>query len=316
MKLFRALSSAAVALVLAQASLAADGMPELDGQWESIACELRPQAGPDGVQPWFLKRSITFAGNRIDAHFTTYADASCTTPLVELKFGGDVVVQAASTVVEGAREVDLIVNDYLTVTPRMSGFVDFLNTAEAGSCGANSWSVGTEQNVFETGCSVMGIAPDTPSHEYELLLVSAGQLYFGARPVDGSALSQPDRRPTALQVPLALTQGGETRKVGADDLRVPQTVEIVRFKQVEGADPENVRKFFEAITKKMNQNGTLLYRTVAQGPDGTWLCVNYWSSREAMETLNAQAKDWTDEFAAMAELAQMSSFELTSYDLN
>ena len=294
---------------------AADGLPELDGRWESMACELRPQAGPNGVQPWYLTRSIVFSGNRIDAHFVTYADPGCGAPLLELKFGGDVAVRGPSRVAVGAMEVDLIVNDYLTVTPRMAGFADFLNSADAGTCGAVRWEAGREQDVYETGCTVLGIAANTPTNEFEVLHVSAGQLFFGARPVDGSSLDTAESRPTALQMPLQLVGGGATRKVGAGDVRTPQVVEIVTFEQQPGAATADVQAFFENITVKMNQNDTLLYRTIAQGADGAWLLVNYWQTRAAMETLNAQAQGWTDEFAEMALFAKPDSFRLTSYDI-
>ncbi len=300
--------------LVATPSLAQQSDIDLDGTWESIACELRPQAGQDGITPWYLKRSIEFGPGRIDAHFTTFADPNCSAPLLELKFGGDVSVLAASDVALGAREVDLVVNDYLTVTPQMEGFAAFLNSADAGTCGSAEWSVGVEQDVFKTGCSVMGVAANAPTTEYEVLHVSAGHLYFGARPVNGLPLAQPDDRPTALQMPLKRLEGGMTQKVGADDLRVPKHVEIVLFEQAEGADPAEVRAFFEAITQKMNQNDTLLYRTVGQGEDGTWLCVNYWTNRPDMETLNAQAQSWAEEFAAMGALVVPSSFRLTSYD--
>ena len=300
--------------VLATPALAEESTLDIDGIWESIACELRPQAGQDGIAPWYLKRSITFAPGRIDAHFTTFADATCTAPLLELKFGGDVNILGVSDVAPGAREVDLIVNDYLTVTPRMDAFAGFLNSAEAGTCGAEEWAVGAEQDVFQSGCSVMGVAANAPTTEYEVLHVSAGQLYFGARPVSGQPLAEPGDRPTALQMPLKRLEGGMTQKVGADDLRVPKHVEIVLFEQAEGADPAEVRAFFETITQKMNQNDTLLYRTVGQGEDGTWLCVNYWTSRPDMETLNAQAQSWGEEFAAMGQLVKPDSFRLKSYD--
>lgn len=300
--------------VFATPVLAEDHQIDLDGTWKSIACELRPQIGQDGLTPWYLKRSITFGVARIDAHFTTYADPSCSAPLLELKFGGDVRVLEPSDVVPGAMNVDLIVNDYLTVTPRMDGFAAFLNGAKTGNCGAQEWSVGNEQDVFQTGCSVMGVASNSPTTEYEVLHVSAGHLYFGARPIDGQALAQPDDRPTALQMPLRRAEGGLTQKVGADDLRVPKHVEIVLFEQAEGADPEEVRAFFEAITQKMNQNDTLLYRTVGQGEDGAWLCVNYWTNRRDMKALNAQAQSWKDKFAAMGKLVKPGSFRLTGYD--
>ncbi len=186
-------------------------------------------------------------------------------------------------------------------------------SAEPGTCGVESWTVGVEQDVFEAGCSVMGVAPNTPTNEYEMLHGSARLLYFGARTVDGHSLDDPEVRRTALQMPLQLAEGGMTRRVGDDDVRKPTHVEFVTFRQVEGADPDDVRAFFENIAARMNQNDTLLYRTVAQGPEGTWLAVNYWTSREDMETLNAQAQSWRDEFAAMGELAELSSFSLTGY---
>ena len=314
MKLTPSAFCLAVVSMLATPAPAQESAFDLDGTWESIACELRPQAGQDGIAPWYLKRSITFAPGRIDAHFTTFADPTCSTPLLELKFGGDVSVLGSSDVAPGARDVDLIVNDYLTVTPQMDGFAAFLNSAEAGTCGTEAWSVGVEQNVFETGCSVMGVVAKEPTTEYEVLHISAGHLYFGARPVNGQPLAAPDDRPTALQMPLKRSAGGMTRKVGADDLRIPRHVEIVLFEQAEGADPAGVRAFFEAITQKMNQNDTLLYRTVGQGEDGAWLCVNYWTSRPDMETLNAQAQSWAAEFRAMRDLVKPGSFRLTSYN--
>ena len=314
MKLARIPIAVFAAGLITAPAFAQDQAIDLDGTWESIACELRPQVGQDGIAPWYLKRSITFVPGRIDAHFTTFADPTCTAPLLELKFGGDVNVLAPSDVAPGAREVDLIVNDYLSVTPQMEGFAEFLNTAENGACGANEWAVGVEQDVFETGCSVMGVAANAPTTEYEVLHVSAGHLYFGARPVDGLPLAEPTDRPTALQMPLKRLEGGMTQKVGADDLRVPKHVEIVLFEQVEGADPAEVRAVFETITEKMNQNDTLLYRTVGQGEDGTWLCVNYWTNRPDMETLNAQAQSWAEEFAAIGQLVRPGSFKLTSYD--
>ena len=274
-----------------------------------MACELRPQAGVDGVQPLYLKRSIVFAGDRIDAHFVTYTDPDCAPPLIDLTFGSDVTVQGPSAVVEGAIDVDLVVNDYLTVTPQMGGFAGILNSADTATCGADLWEVGKQQDIFPTGCSVMGIAPNTPMNEHEVLPIAAGKLYFGARPVDGSSLDKPETRPTALQMPLLLETGGQTQKVGDDDLRPPEVVEIVMFEQQPDADPEEVRAFFENITVKMNQNDSLLYRTVAQGQEGAWLCVNYWSSREAMEILNGQAQSWTDGFAAMGLLAIPESFK-------
>lgn len=306
-----------IPLALAIASsqvIAQENEIDLNGTWESIACELRPQVGQDGVMSWHLKRSIVFTPERIDAHFTTYADAQCSTPLLELKFGGEVRVLGTSIVAPDAREVDLVINDYLTVTPQKDNFAGFLNSAEAGTCGVEAWNVGKEQDIFKTGCSLMGVAANSPTTEYEVLHVSAGHLYFGARPISGQPLAEPTDRPTALQMPLKRLRGGAVQKVGADDLRVPKHVEIVLFEQAENANPDNVRAFFEEITAKMNQNDTLLYRTVGRGEKGAWICVNYWTNRPDMETLNSQAQTWADEFAKMSSLVKSNSFQLTSYN--
>ena len=116
-------------------------------------------------------------------------------------------------------------------------------------------------------------------------------------------------------MPLALAEGGLTRRVGAGDLRVPEVVEVVRLTQRPSADPAEVRAVFEDITPRMNQSGTLLYREVAQGEDGQWLLINFWSSRAAMEALNAKAQDWTEAFQAFAALVDPASVSLQSYRL-
>jgi hypothetical protein len=315
---FRILTAAAIALASCNAGATSsqdtDNTATLHGQWQSIACELRPQAGADGVQSWYLKRSISFTKGRIDAHFTNYADSTCQTPVLELKFGGDVKVNGASDIAPGALSVDLIVNDYLTLTPRAQGIADYLNSdSECGDSGA--WQPGQEQDVYQSGCSAMGVKPASPTTEYEVLYVNGGRMFFGARPVDGMPLSDPQQRPGALQIPLTLVSGNQTRKVGAGDFRVPQTVEIVTFEQQQSADLAEVRAFFEEVTQRMNQNDTLLYRSVAQGENGTWLCVNYWTNLSDMKELNQQAASWKQIFAQMATLAKPDSFRLTSYQL-
>ncbi|MEM9605459.1 MAG: hypothetical protein AAGA11_21555 [Pseudomonadota bacterium] len=307
-----ACTSAVVAAVGA-ANASSTDTAVLHGEWQSLACELRPQSGPDGVQDWYLTRRITFSDNRIDARFTNYADPACQTPVLELAFGGDVTVLGPSAVAPSAMNVDLVVNDYLRLTPRAQGIADYLNSDP--SCGAGGWAPDAEQDVFASGCAAMGVSAASPTTEYEVLYVNGGRLFFGARPVDGKPLATPDTRPGALQMPLTLVRGGATQSVGAGDARVPTAVEIVQFEQQPGADPAEVRAFFETITARMNQNDTLLYRSVAEGENGTWLCVNYWTSIDDMRTLNQQAQTWKDAFATMGALAKPESFRLSSYRL-
>ncbi len=187
---------------MGSAAQAADGMPELEGRWKSIACELRPQQGQNGISPWFLQRDIVFKGNIIDAHFSNFADASCTVPLYDLHFVGTVKVNGDSKVSKEAKSADIIVDKLVELTPRVEGFAGFLNSAGKGACGTDLFKVGSTQNVRETGCKPIGLPPNAVTTEFETLLVHNGGLFFGARPIDGSMLLKPENRPTALQVPV------------------------------------------------------------------------------------------------------------------
>ncbi|MGK7897084.1 MAG: hypothetical protein AB4372_26580 [Xenococcus sp. (in: cyanobacteria)] len=285
-----------------------------DGRWKSSACELRPQPGENGTVPWYLKRDIVFSGERIDAHFTNYADPNCETPLVDLKFGGRVNVQGPSKVREGAMNVNLIIDDYLKITPRTEEFAGFLNSAKDNSCGEEPWTVGTEQNVYETGCSVMGVAPSTPNTEYEVLYMAANKLYFGARPVTGFPLAQETDRPKALQIPLDLVSGNKTQQVGIDDLRQPAIVELVTFKQKDGVAAADVEAMLQGYTIEMNKFDTLLYRTIGHDGQGNWTCVNYWTSLEDMKTLNADAQNWPS-LKQFGQLVDSDTVSIVNYEI-
>ena len=178
-------------------------IPGMDGSWSSLACEVRPQVGQDGaVTEWWLTRDITFKDGRIEAEFTTYAAAGCQGPLNTLAFGGQVDVIGDSAVLPGAKEADLTIDGYVRFIPRAQGFADFLNTTGPDDCGAEPWAVGAAQDVLSGGCSLVGIEAGVPTVEYEILAVEGDHLYFGARPVDGTFLTRPEDRPTALLVPL------------------------------------------------------------------------------------------------------------------
>ncbi len=174
-------------------------IPEIDGSWSSLSCELRPQLGQDGsVQPWYLKRSISFDDNRIEANFTTYGDKHCTYPIVELSFAGEVEVIGPSKVADGkAYDADLTINEFVRIKPLAEEFAEFVGSA---GCGGNMVELNKAIDVLESGCEAL--APNTPTVEYEVLMVEDDHLYFGARPVSGLFLSTPDDRPGALQVPV------------------------------------------------------------------------------------------------------------------
>ncbi|NRB05405.1 MAG: hypothetical protein HRU30_19305 [Rhodobacteraceae bacterium] len=183
--------------VAAQSTTAAG----LDGTYSSIACEVRPLPNQDGTMgEWWLKRDITLANNRIDAVFTTYAGAGCGFALQELHFGGDVEIVGPSDVIEGAVEADLTIDDYVRIKPLAEDFAAFLNSAPEGSCLTAEWAVGQERDILQEGCLVLGVQPNTPTVEYEILATRGDMIFFGARPTDGTFIVSPDKRPSALLV--------------------------------------------------------------------------------------------------------------------
>jgi hypothetical protein len=171
--------------------------PELNGDWASVSCEQRPPAD----QPTYLKREITFQDGEIAIVFHQFADAACTEPTFSFYFGGSYEILGDSTVAEGAKEANITITD-VRITPDSDGFAGFLNSAETGTCGAEAWEVGTQQAVSETGCSVLGLPAGLVTTEYEIFYVLNDFMFFGARPLDGSFLSEPEKRPTALLVPV------------------------------------------------------------------------------------------------------------------
>lgn len=168
------------------------------GNWKSVSCELRP----DGqLKPWNLTRDITFTSNSMDLKFQNYFDTQCAKPSFVLHMTGDFSIVGPSKVAEGAQEVNLRVTK-VSVIPSSPDFAGFLNSAKPGECGKNPWQVGIEQTITDTGCSLLGVGANQVTVEYEILYRLNNFLFFGARPIDGTFLTTPDKRPSALLVPL------------------------------------------------------------------------------------------------------------------
>ena len=176
---------------------------EIIGSWSSVGCELRPQQNADGsIGEWWLTRTITFEADRIEAEFTTYAEAGCITPVNTLHFAGKTELLNPSDAIKEAYDAKLTIDEFVRITPLADGFTGFLNSAGAGACGTTEWKNGEAQDVLPTGCTVLGIKPNVPTIEYEVLAVIDNTLYFAARPVDGSFMTSPEKRVHALQVGL------------------------------------------------------------------------------------------------------------------
>lgn len=181
-------------------------MPELDGTWVSLACELRPreaQAGGTCIEPFYLTRAFTYEGDRFDAIITNYADPDCTQPIMNFHFAGSLSDRGPSPVAEGARNVDYSLSDRFAIEPRQQAFADQLNAMPEGTCGVDPWQLGVEQDIRDAGCAAFGIAPGEVVIDHDLIYLADELLFFGAKHVDGSAFDSDEARPHQLQIPLA-----------------------------------------------------------------------------------------------------------------
>ncbi len=177
--------------------------PPIAGHWVSTGCESRPAGGG---QTNYIRRDFV---NRPDGtwtgHFPIFADAGCTQPTLTFDASGRYRFEAPSTTVPGAWETYFSF-DHIRITPEAAALVDYLNSAGPGQCGTTRWQLGVGQDVTATGCTVLGVDRVGCAGEYDLTVVDAHGLSYGARPADGGFLCTPARRPTALQVPVVPAQ--------------------------------------------------------------------------------------------------------------
>ncbi|SHH42337.1 hypothetical protein SAMN05444003_3131 [Cognatiyoonia sediminum] len=165
---------------------------------------MRPQPNQDGsIGEWWLTRDITITEDRIEGIFTSYAGPGCDFALQELHFGGGIDIVGPSNVMEGAVEADLTIDDYVKIKTLADDFAAFLNSAPNGTCLSPDWTVGQERDILQEGCLVLGVQPNTPTVEYEILATRDDVIFFGARPTDGTFIVSPDKRPRALLVGAA-----------------------------------------------------------------------------------------------------------------
>ena len=92
-------------------------------------------------------------------------------------------------------------------------------------------------------------------------------------------------------------------------------MEIVTFQANDGASASDVTAALDPIAAQMGQYGTLVARSVAEGPDGTWTMVNFWTDRDAMNRINEEALTWP-EFAALPGLANLETLQMQQLDIS
>ncbi|HZI12185.1 MAG TPA: hypothetical protein VE153_17510 [Myxococcus sp.] len=191
-------TTAALAESPREENLGARTLRQAQGEWASEQGEVRVSEGGGRT---YLTRHFLFTPDANHATFVFYTDASFQVPNLTLRFWGGYTLLGESPAVKGALEAEFPLSN-AAITPNTEGAAAFLNSAPAGTCGTQPWQVGVEQDVTASGgCILFGLNTAT-TVEYDLLKVQGNRLYFGARPADGGLLDSPERRPTALQVPV------------------------------------------------------------------------------------------------------------------
>ncbi|RYX94236.1 MAG: hypothetical protein EOO28_15740 [Comamonadaceae bacterium] len=176
----------------------------LAGEWTSIATEVRPSAqkNPDGtLKPFYLKRAFKYlAGDRFELTILNSADANGKVPLARIAISGHMFWRGPHPIAEGAQKVDFVADEGYDVTPLLQGFADVLN--QVAGKGYNKWEVGSTQSVFGKSFLPFGLVEGRNFMEFDLVYLTGGMLFWGARNVDGRGFDTEQNRPANLQIPL------------------------------------------------------------------------------------------------------------------
>lgn len=177
----------------------------LVGEWSSLATEVRPSAAKnaDGtLKPFYLQRDFRYlAGDRFELAIVNSADAYGKVPLARIVIRGHVLWRGAHPVAAGAQKVDFVADEAYEVTPLLQGFADVLN--QVAGQGYAQWEVGSAQSIFGKSFAPFGLVQGKNFMEFDLIHLSNGLLFWGARHIDGRGFDTEANRPTNLQIPLA-----------------------------------------------------------------------------------------------------------------
>ena len=176
----------------------------LVGDWVSLAPEVRPSANknPDGtLKPFYLKREFKYlAGNRFELGIVNSADPNGAVPIARIFIRGHMTWRGPHPIASGAQKVDFVADEAYEVTPLVQGFADLLN--KIASTGYDKWQVDKTQSVFGKTFVPFGLAEGKHFMEFDLLYLTHGMLFWGARNIDGRGFEKEENRPTNLQIPL------------------------------------------------------------------------------------------------------------------
>jgi len=174
------------------------------GEWISIAPEVRPSAAknPDGtLKAFYLKRAFKYAtSDRFELTIVNSADPYGAVPVAHIFIEGHMWWRGPHPIAPEAQKVDFVADEAYAVTPLIQGFADLLN--QVASKGYSKWEVNGTQSVFGRLFAPFGLLEGKNFMEFDLVYLSQGLLFWGARNIDGRGFDMEENRPTNLQIPL------------------------------------------------------------------------------------------------------------------
>ena len=174
-------------------ALPVDGVPRLDGRWESRSPE--PLAGDQGLVRHLVRRFV-FEDERWSIDFSVHADRTLEAPLLSGHNAGTFVIGRERSA-DGAFHARFEF-DERRLTP---GTASIARALEAAGCGTGEWRIGQSQDVLDGGCEAFRVfAKERCPAEHDIVRIERSMLHLGARPADGS-LCAPHRRPRLADAP-------------------------------------------------------------------------------------------------------------------
>jgi len=178
----------------------------LVGNWVSLAPEVRPSKNPDGtLRSFFLTRDFTYsADDQFELVIVNLADPFGRTPLAKIAIRGHMFWRGDHPIAPAAQKVDFHADAAYEVTPLNVAFANLFN--QLASTGYDEWRVAQMQSILGKSFAPFGLVKGTNFMEYDLVYLSGGMLFWGARHIDGRGFDSEENRPTNLQIPLVRKQ--------------------------------------------------------------------------------------------------------------
>jgi hypothetical protein len=169
---------------------AAPKLPAIAGKFQNDGCLTQPN--PDGTDS-YLRVTYDVTPSTWSSDTVIYGDEKCTAKEGTIHQDGPYTLTAPSAKVPGAFDVEMSLAHRL-VTPHVDGFVALLQSA---GCGKAPYAVNEPQDLLQSGCKDLGLAPCQKSFDIVKIDGAAAAITFGKRPADNDTCAA-DKRPAEL----------------------------------------------------------------------------------------------------------------------